>query len=193
MATFAVSATERDAHLIWQTATENNSSRFEIERAKDATSIVWEKIGSQKAMGTTTQTTNYSFTDAKLNTGKYYYRIKVVDVNGSAVYSKQIECKVDAPKSYAIGQNYPNPFNPSTKIEFQLQNDSRVVLELYSMTGEKKAEILNEEKAAGYYSVDVKANSYGLPSGVYIYRIVAKGKAQGSKPFIGVKKMLLVK
>jgi hypothetical protein len=192
LSSFMAIPSGRNANLVWRTASESNTSYFEIERSYGST-ISWEKVGTVKAAGTSTKAKDYSFTDNKLNTGKYFYRLKVVDLDGTYRYSSEVENKVDAPKNYSISQNYPNPFNPSTRIEFQLQSDSKVVLELYSMTGEKKAELLNADRTAGYYSIDVQANALGLPSGVYIYRIIAKGKVQGAQPFISSKKMLLLK
>ena len=192
---FSADASGRDVNLVWQTATEVNANRFEVERTavKENVSGAWEKIATFKAQGTSTKTTKYAFTDSKLNTGTYQYRLKMIDFDGTAKYSKVIEGKVDAPKNYSISQNYPNPFNPSTRIEYQLPVDAKVILELYNMTGEKKAELVNGELSAGYHSADVQAASLGLPSGVYIYRIVAKGKAQSSQPFTSTKKMLLIK
>ncbi|MBK7866939.1 MAG: T9SS type A sorting domain-containing protein [Ignavibacteriales bacterium] len=88
------------------------------------------------------------------------------------------------PVEFNLSQNYPNPFNPSTVIRFAIPAENLVTLNIYSITGELVASLLNEVKTAGEYEVSFDATS--LPTGVYIYKINA-----GS--FSSVKKMMLVK
>ena len=98
--------------------------------------------------------------------------------------------KFPVPTVFALQQNYPNPFNPSSVISYQLPVDSRVSLKVYDMMGREVAGLVNEYKAAGYYSVSFNAMS--LASGVYIYRLAAQGKDKASS-FITARKMLLIK
>ena len=88
------------------------------------------------------------------------------------------------PGSYYLAQNYPNPFNPSTKIKYSIPQLSQVTLKIFNALGEEIATLVNEEKVAGYYSVEFNAAT--LPSGVYFYRIQAG-------EFVQTKKMILIK
>jgi hypothetical protein len=92
------------------------------------------------------------------------------------------------PTNFSLAQNYPNPFNPSTTITFSIPNKELVSLKVFNSLGEEVAELVNETKQAGNYSVSIDASSAtgGLTSGVYFYKISA-----GS--FIQTKKMILVK
>jgi hypothetical protein len=45
---------------------------------------------------------------------------------------------------------------------------------------------------AGYYTFDLSVGSYGLASGVYIYRMTAVEKTSG-KNFVNTKKMMMLK
>lgn len=192
---FETSAEGRNITLIWETKTEVNSNKFEIERSiineQIPSARSWNKIGDVSASGTSTTPREYSFVDNKLQSGKYAYRLKMIDNDGTFEFSKEVETEVDLPQSFAISQNYPNPFNPSTKIDYQLPFDSKVTLELYGITGEKVATILNGELSAGYYTTEVNAGALNLASGVYVYRISAS--AQNNQNFVQVKKLMLTK
>lgn len=101
-------------------------------------------------------------------------------------------------------QNYPNPFNPATSISYLLPEDARVTLKVYNTLGQVVATILdNEYVEAGEQSVTFNPNN--LPSGVYYYRISAKGLSEvendeeettmvsNGKTIMDVKKMIYIK
>ena len=72
--------------------------------------------------------------------GKYTYRLKQVDFDGSYKYSNQIEIEVEVPSKFELSQNYPNPFNPTTKISYSIPRDgfvSRECLQRAGSTGSK--------------------------------------------------------
>lgn len=188
--TFTAKAKDRQVILNWETKTEVNSSLFGIERMKENTNE-WLNVGMVQAAGNSNSPISYSFVDNKLQSGKYSYRLKIVDANGSYRYSDAVETEVGLPREYAISQNYPNPFNPSTRIDYQLPFDSRVTLELYGITGEKIATLINSDLSAGYYTAEVNAGVLNLASGIYIYRMVASGGTNQS--FTQVKKLMLTK
>jgi hypothetical protein len=114
----------------------------------------------------------------------------MIDNDGSFEYSKIVETEVASPKNFELSQNYPNPFNPSTRIDYQVPVDAKVIMEVYNIAGQKVSELVNQEQSAGYYTVDFGASK--LSSGVYIYRIVVSDKATGNN-FSSIKKMMLLK
>ena len=189
LGTLTSTAQGRSVILNWSTKTEKNSDRFEVERSLVSTSA-WSTVGTVKASVLSNSTKNYSYTDNKLQSGKYQYRLKMVDNNGSFAYSVVTETEVALPKDFAVSQNYPNPFNPSTRIDYQVPMDSKVIMEVYNITGQKVSELVNQNQTAGYYTVDFGATK--LSSGVYIYRISAQENATG-KNFSSIKKMMLLK
>jgi hypothetical protein len=190
LSSFTANTSGREVNLSWETKTETNSSMFQVERTAQSTQN-WVSVGEVAASGNSNSTKEYSYTDKKLNSGKYVYRLKMVNNDGTFQYSKEVESEVALPKEYAISQNYPNPFNPTTRIDYQLPFDSKVTLELYGITGERVATILNGELSAGYYTADVNASALNLASGVYIYRMNASNPA--GQNFVQVKKLMLTK
>ncbi|MEP7254216.1 MAG: T9SS type A sorting domain-containing protein [Ferruginibacter sp.] len=72
--------------LQWTTATESNSSYFNIERSSNGQS--YETIGRVNASGFSTTEVKYYFTDATPLKGINYYRLAMIDIAGKPEYSK---------------------------------------------------------------------------------------------------------
>jgi len=168
--------------LNWSTATETNNQKFDIERR--TTNGEYNKIGAVTGAGTTTEPQFYSFTDNTVSNGKYYYRLKQIDFDGTYEYLKEIEVDVNSPATFILGQNFPNPFNPETKIEYSIPENGYVKLSVYNVVGEQVAELVNGITEAGSHEMVFDAS--GLPSGAYFYKLQTENSIQ-------VKKMLLTK
>ena len=187
LTSFSAKTTESGITLSWQTATETNNSGFSIERGLNKNNF--ETIGFVTGFGTTSETQNYSFVDNNVAVGTYYYRLKQIDFDGSFEYSGTIEVDFTGPTKFSLLQNYPNPFNPTTTLQFTLPADASVMLNVYNLVGEKVAEVINEELAAGLHKIQF--NGENLSSGLYLYKLNVFGK-DGSN-YSAVKKMTLLK
>jgi hypothetical protein len=140
--------------LNWKTATEANSSHFEIERSING--YQFEKIGTVRAAGNSNTITSYDFTDRLPVKGMNYYRLKQVDLDGSFLYSetRKVEIKTDLPL-FAI---YNNPSNGKGIVV-----KSGIVPSLFGVfdiTGKKLKEITIVNHTQ---QIDLSA----LPSGTY--------------------------
>jgi hypothetical protein len=167
--------------LSWRTETEINNFGFEIERKTEGN---WQKVGFVKGNGNSNSPKEYSYLDKNpVGGSKFQYRLKQIDNDGRFEYSKVIEVE-NVPNEFGLNQNYPNPFNPSTKIRYQIPNESKVVIKIYNILGSEVMELLNEKKDSGIYEVEFNAEN--LSSGTYIYRIVADN-------FVQTRKMILLK
>ena len=134
--------------------------------------------------GTTTESHTYSFIDSELESGKYLYRLKQIDYDGSFEYSDEVEVEISLPLEYQLVQNYPNPFNPSTTIKYSVPSAGTVQLKVYDVLGNEVTNLLNEYKQAGSYNIEWDASS--LQSGVYFYQL-------RTNEFVETKKMILMK
>jgi hypothetical protein len=93
------------------------------------------------------------------------------------------------PAVFQLSQNFPNPFNPTTTIRFQLAGAARVTLKVYDVLGREVASLVNDDKAAGEYTVTFNATA--IASGVYIYRFQAR--AVGGSDYIETRKLVLLR
>jgi hypothetical protein len=182
LTSFTASVSAGSVTLNWTTSTETNNSGFTIERKSG--SETFAQVGFIEGNGTTTESCSYIFTDNSVSSGKYTYRLKQMDFDGTYSYSKEVETDVSVPAEFSLDQNYPNPFNPSTTIKFNLPSDQFVSLTVYNSLGEKAGVLVNEMKQAGRYELSFNASQFS--SGVYFYRIEAGN-------FVSVKKMMILK
>ncbi|MFZ1519798.1 MAG: T9SS type A sorting domain-containing protein [Ignavibacteriaceae bacterium] len=191
LTSFVANVNDREVSVIWSTATELNNRGFDLERKLDGE---WQKVTFIEGKGTTTEESNYSFTDKftyMSYQGTAQYRLKQIDFDGTMTYSKVISVELDfTPKEYTLYQNYPNPFNPSTTIKFALPFESSVRIVIYNLLGEQVEVLFDDVKEVGYHNVNWNAGQ--LASGIYLYTIEAKS-LDGIKNYSSVKKMMLVK
>jgi hypothetical protein len=100
------------AYLKWETASERNTSYFDIERSSDAR--VFTHIGQIKAKGTTLEPQRYQFIDDKPQAGIQYYRLKIMDDDGKFDYSPIKSVLFDGKIKAWV---YPNPFREKLVVE----------------------------------------------------------------------------
>jgi len=192
LTSFTIISSGEEIILNWSTATELNNQGFDIERSKD--NVSFSKIGFVPGFGTTTEPKSYSYTDSKVSLGKYTYRLKQIDFDGSYEYSQEVEVEVASPLEFSLKQNFPNPFNPSTVIGYQLPISSNVTLKVFDILGNEIAILVNDYKLAGKYEVEFNAAELsgsvsakgGYASGVYFYQLNASN-------YIDTKKMILLR
>ncbi|NNG26784.1 MAG: S8 family serine peptidase, partial [Ignavibacteriaceae bacterium] len=187
LSSFTANSNSNSVTLTWTTETETNNSGFSIER-KSVFNGSWSEVGFVPGFGTTTERKSYNYDDEDLRIGKYSYRLKQIDLDGTFEYSNAIEVDVMAPGGFSLGQNYPNPFNPATTIEYSVPEVSKVTITVYSIVGELAATLVSGSVEAGYHRINFDASN--LPSGTYIYQLKAVGE---SRTFVDNKKMILLK
>jgi len=177
LTSFSADVNRNNVNLSWKTATETNNQGFQIERK--AANTTWETIGFVNGKGTTTEIQSYNFSDKNLNAGKYSYRLKQVDFNGTFEYSSIVEAEVIAVNKFELSQNYPNPFNPSTKITFSIAQAGNVKLAVYNLLGQEVKVLVDGFTAEGTHTINFDASD--LNSGVYIYKIETSNFTQARK------------
>lgn len=195
LTSFTVTAQRLEAILRWSTATEVNNYGFEIERrtasgfrsqASDSNDEPWTVAGFVRGAGTSTIPREYAFRDSRVESGRYAYRLRQVDLDGSFSYSSAAEIEIGtAAKELTLGSNYPNPFNPETSIEFTLPQTGRATLKVYTMIGQEIGTLFDGIAEGGKIH-RVTFSGPSLPSGLYFYKLEF-----GSATI--VKRMILLK
>ncbi len=86
LASFVAASSGNTVATSWQTATELNTSHFNVQHSTNGNSFT--NIGSVKAVGTGSH--NYQFIDVSPVDGINYYRLQIVGTDGSYEYSKVV-------------------------------------------------------------------------------------------------------
>jgi hypothetical protein len=185
---FTASVEKNNVQLFWTTETEVNNSGFRVERMNTKDNN-WKEVWFIQGHGTASEPHNYTFTDKKLQSSIYKYRLKQIDFNGNYEYfSLENDVIISAPNNFSISQNYPNPSNPKSKIDYEIPLTGKVSIKLYDMLGREVLTLVSETKEAGYYTAEFDGTN--LASGVYFYRIIAEGSAE---KFSNTLKMILLR
>ena len=129
LSSFTGEAEGNTNHLYWVTELEINSSHFEIERSNDA--IDFYPIGRANA----NETNPYEFIDEVPLIGDNYYRLKMVDLDGSYSYSKIINIKTELNKlNFML---FPNPINDILTYRFYTPMSESLQIQIFNISGEE--------------------------------------------------------
>jgi hypothetical protein len=130
---FSGKSTAQTNELTWQTANESNISHFILEKSSNAADK-FVPIGDIKAKGNAiTPPQYYRLFDAQPSTLNYY-RLKIVENDGTYNYSKIIALKDESP-SKAVISIYPNPANTVLNVVLNTTDYHAATLHLMDLTG----------------------------------------------------------
>lgn len=174
---FNASCNGSETFLTWETLTESNNERFEVEKSADGTSG-WNAISSVKGVGNSTTLQRYEFKDVR-NGDVTYYRLRQVDQDGKSALSdiRKTSCESNA-SQLAV---YPVPAQNLVNIAFTAERNGKAVIKLIDVAGRvlklQKVEVI---KGANTF----KLNVGDLITGQYILQIVRDNEVQTKEVLI---------
>ncbi len=156
-------------NLKWVTASEKNNDHFEVQRSADGE--VFEDLARipTKSAGYSDFDLSYEFSDEDPLTNHNYYRIKQVDLDNSATFSKVIRVDNDA-QSIRLGISvFPNPVENNTifvKVKTTIPNEDMYIT-LYDMTG--RLVFQNNFRDSNGKTIELKPEK--LTKGIYLIKV----------------------
>lgn len=165
---FDTKLADSKVELDWKTAEELNFSHFVIERSNDGNN--YKEIAmvfSNAEVGGS----EYEYNDllTKNTTGFFYYRLKMVDRDGSAKYSKVRIVKIGGSNNIVAVAAYPNPVTNELRITIpQAWQNRPVSYEMVNLNGVIVKKQINEH-ASQTESILVSS----LQAGNYIVRLTS--------------------
>ncbi len=109
---FDLSLQNNYPHLQWSSSDETSFRGYGIEHADDGKNF--KEIAFTVSKKTAAASNNYFYTDEMAGNGIHYYRLKMLDENGTFIYSAIKTIKISKPVLIKI---YPNPFQHKINIE----------------------------------------------------------------------------
>jgi hypothetical protein len=128
---FKAQVFDKQVDINWQTASERNTSRFELQRSLDAREFI--TLASIEAGGDSYQQKSYRFSDNNPVIGINYYRLRQTDNDGSMTYSKIISAILDndSPQIWVFQNIISNQ-----EIKIRLQRLQPQQLQIYNSIGQ---------------------------------------------------------
>jgi hypothetical protein len=154
LTSFTAEQSNGRVELEWSTATEENSSHFVVLRSANGTR--YDSIG-MVAAGISNSV--YQFTDHHPLKGMNYYRLKVVDKDGSFRHSRIVSIRIGM-DGFTFA---PNPVKDKLKIYYP----AGIYSLLQVIDGSGKTCLQKRILSTGIMEIDVQ----GLPAGWYILRL----------------------
>jgi hypothetical protein len=167
LTSFQATLTTFDAvRLSWETATEQNSDYFSIERSTDGRKF--EAIGQVKGKGYSMILQSYSFVDAAPDNGTSYYRLRQVDKDDTYAYSAVVAARVTTKTKESKLLAYPNPTAADLTLRIETAQAEAVLVEVLDLQGKALVQkTINLE--AGSNNVVLRLDE--LSSGVYLAEV----------------------
>lgn len=171
LVSFKAVSTNNQVQTTWTTTNEINMKQFQVERSVDARSFA--TIGTVTATNSI-GTNNYHLTDIAPLEAKSYYRLKMLDKDGSFTYSSIIAVTSSTKTLLLV---YPNPVIDQLQVQHK-QAVANAFMAIYSAEGK----MLLQKNVAVNAQLTLLAVS-ALPSGIYLLRYT-NGNEQNSVHFI---------
>jgi len=186
----AQSSAPAGLNLTWSRNVEADLDRYRVYRGLDENFIP----GIQNLIASSCDTA--CFDGGWRSSTEYFYKVSAVDVHGNESGCALLKPsdidgvrEMGTPLMSTLAQNFPNPFNPTTKIEFELVEPTKVGLRIYDAAGHLVKVLVDERLPAARHQRTWDGRDDAgrqVASGIYFYRLEAGA-------FESTRKMILVR
>ena len=184
LAAFRGRTTEKGVRLTWRTASERNNAAFRIQRKalegapmhRGADQVgQWTTVGRREGGGTTDGPQTYRFADTDLPYAAdvLTYRLKQVDVDGTARATDPITVERGGVERLALKKTFPNPAESQVTVRYAVPEETdaeSVRMRLYDVLG-RRVQTVTARAASGRHERQLSVRD--LASGVYVLRLRA--------------------
>lgn len=163
---FEGKATDALVVLNWQTASETNNAKFEIEISKDGRDF--SKAGEVAGAGTSIEAKSYSFDVKYPEQGLSYYRLRQVDYDGQFQYSPVIGVSFTHNRQEA-GSFYPSPSKSGlVNLDYLANADGSIRISAFDPAGRL---VVQQELAVAGGDNRLSFDFSSLQAGIYFIKI----------------------
>lgn len=166
---FSATKEETGNVLNWQTADESGTKEFMVESSPDGQT--YTTIATLPSAGSGNN--SYRYKDVRNTTGKTYYRLKMIDLDGRSVYSQVISIRLKVSGQVQIA---PNPVKDELTITLDPEDRITVVtmLDLSGRSVLQKTVTDNQ----------VRLNVSHLTNGIYLLKFKSQNQSIGPERIV---------
>ena len=167
---FTVSSNREHGLLRWTTASETNNSGFAVQHRAPG-SVQWTKRGFVEGAGTTTEARSYQFETDPLTPGTHTFRLKQVDLDGTAHYSEPRSVRIRSTATLTLSGPNPLPAGQSATVTVQTTDARAVDVALFNSLGQRVQTVVSTD-GDPRGNVRTQLATESLASGVYFLRAI---------------------
>jgi len=169
---FFIKKNKESVELHWASGAEIDHDYYSIERSSDAQN--WTSISVMEGKGSSNGMTFYQYKDVEPLPGKNYYRLKMVDKQGLADYSKNQFAMMD--QDYAMYKIFPNPTTSMVTLVGMEKIDEVQLVNIMGVTVyQKKLDHMENEVAVDFSQVN---------QGIYCVKLMTNDETVHSETLV---------
>lgn len=167
--------------LRWVVENELNNRGYELQRSIDGVNFSEISFAQSKNYTNSAANTEYGYSDLRPFNGNTYYRLKIVDNDGTFKYSNVVLVRGLRTTSIAISGIYPNPVKSTLNVIVTSPEQKDVNIQITNVNGQVVKTIANKV-IDGDNLISININS--LAKGVYTISLLNDSKTVKSQTFI---------
>ena len=170
LASFGATSDGAGVVLRWATASETNNAGFAVEHRAGGG---WHEVAFVSGAGTTSAPQAYERRIEGLEPGAHTFRLRQVDLDGSARYSSEVEARVAMTEPVRFKRTGPNPVVGRTTFELAVREPQHVAVDVFDALGRRVARLHDGLLEAGR-NVPIMFDAAGQSAGLYV--VVVRGE-----------------
>lgn len=171
---------EDGSHILsWQTSSEENSDHFLVMHSTDG--ISFEPIGQVSAKGYSNQLQQYNFNYNTPSPMANYYKLKMVDTDGSYEFSKIIVIQEEKDQIFSF---YPNPVTDRIVYQYVNSTESDINIRLFDVLGKT---LLENTRTLEPGNNKIEISVIDLPEGTYFMSVLHSDGTMRQNTFIKIE------
>ena len=147
-----------------------------VERSIDGANF--SRLGQLRAAGNSNINVSYNFTDGKVQKGSNFYRLKMINTDGTFRYSKVVNINSDL-KDVDFYLVYPNPFSTNVQVRVESDRSEQIMMRIVNMEG-KTIKVQTATVQSGINNIIIN-DVAGLQRGIYYFEITTSVKTSRTK------------
>ena len=171
---FSAQQKNNNVALAWQTSNEVNASHFNIQQSTNGNTF--NTVGKVNTQGGG----NYAYTDdvSNINSSTVFYRLQIVNQDGSFTYSKTVAVLLKTRNSQLT--IFPNPVKETLYVQLSSAKDEKLSVQIIDMQGRI---LQQQEVRVSVGNMSLSFNASKLAKGSYVLLIKSDNLVQ-QKQFV---------